>query len=147
MTGMSPRSSRSVRRATGSTAASSACDARSSITCSAGEELVEQPFQRLIAGTAALDLEVRRLLERHGHVQGQDHVRSHGGARRLPVEGVEVRTAPVVLSFVPIMLKLLPQFPSDRPLRLLCIGAHSDDLEIGCGGTVPPGWRRGLRST
>jgi len=34
------------------------------------------------------------------------------------------------------MLKLLPQFPSDRPLRLLCIGAHSDDLEIGCGGTI-----------
>jgi LmbE family N-acetylglucosaminyl deacetylase len=23
-----------------------------------------------------------------------------------------------------------------RPLTLLCIGAHSDDLEIGCGGTV-----------
>ncbi len=23
-----------------------------------------------------------------------------------------------------------------RPLRLLCLGAHSDDLEIGCGGTV-----------
>jgi LmbE family N-acetylglucosaminyl deacetylase len=22
------------------------------------------------------------------------------------------------------------------PLRLLCIGAHSDDIEIGCGGTV-----------
>ena len=34
------------------------------------------------------------------------------------------------------MLKFLPQFPSERPLRLLCIGAHSDDLEIGCGGTV-----------
>jgi len=34
------------------------------------------------------------------------------------------------------MLKFLPQFPSDRPLRLLCIGAHSDDLEIGCGGTI-----------
>ena len=34
------------------------------------------------------------------------------------------------------MLKLLPRFPADRPLRLLCIGAHSDDLEIGCGGTV-----------
>jgi len=26
--------------------------------------------------------------------------------------------------------------PGNRPLRLLCIGAHSDDLEIGCGGTV-----------
>jgi LmbE family N-acetylglucosaminyl deacetylase len=24
----------------------------------------------------------------------------------------------------------------DQQLRLLCIGAHSDDLEIGCGGTV-----------
>jgi LmbE family N-acetylglucosaminyl deacetylase len=23
-----------------------------------------------------------------------------------------------------------------HPLRLLCLGAHSDDLEIGCGGTV-----------
>ena len=26
--------------------------------------------------------------------------------------------------------------PSGRPLRLLCLGAHADDLEIGCGGTV-----------
>ena len=26
--------------------------------------------------------------------------------------------------------------PRGRPLRLLCIGAHCDDLEIGCGGTV-----------
>lgn len=26
--------------------------------------------------------------------------------------------------------------PTDRPLRLLCLGAHSDDIEIGCGGTI-----------
>jgi LmbE family N-acetylglucosaminyl deacetylase len=25
---------------------------------------------------------------------------------------------------------------STRPLTILCIGAHSDDIEIGCGGTV-----------
>jgi LmbE family N-acetylglucosaminyl deacetylase len=25
---------------------------------------------------------------------------------------------------------------SDAPLRILCLGAHSDDIEIGCGGTV-----------
>ena len=24
----------------------------------------------------------------------------------------------------------------ERPLKILCIGAHSDDIEIGCGGTV-----------
>lgn len=26
--------------------------------------------------------------------------------------------------------------PSDRPLRVLLLGAHSDDLEIGCGGAI-----------
>lgn len=25
---------------------------------------------------------------------------------------------------------------SQRPLRILCLGAHSDDIEIGCGGTI-----------
>jgi LmbE family N-acetylglucosaminyl deacetylase len=25
---------------------------------------------------------------------------------------------------------------SDRALRILCLGAHSDDIEIGCGGTI-----------
>ena len=34
------------------------------------------------------------------------------------------------------MLRLASDIGSERPLRLLCIGAHSDDLEIGCGGTV-----------
>lgn len=26
--------------------------------------------------------------------------------------------------------------PAPQPLRLLCLGAHPDDIEIGCGGTV-----------
>ncbi len=34
------------------------------------------------------------------------------------------------------MLQLdLPQDPA-APLKLLCLGAHSDDIEIGCGGTI-----------
>lgn len=34
------------------------------------------------------------------------------------------------------MLPFLAPVSTDRPLRLLCLGAHSDDLEIGCGGTL-----------
>jgi len=26
--------------------------------------------------------------------------------------------------------------PGPGPIRLLCVGAHSDDIEIGCGGTI-----------
>lgn len=33
-------------------------------------------------------------------------------------------------------LPLLLSSPTHRPLRLLCLGAHSDDIEIGCGGTI-----------
>ena len=34
------------------------------------------------------------------------------------------------------MLQLLLPLESERPLKLLCLGAHADDIEIGCGGTI-----------
>ncbi len=34
-----------------------------------------------------------------------------------------------------INCRLVPP-SSGSPLRVLCLGAHSDDLEIGCGGTI-----------
>jgi LmbE family N-acetylglucosaminyl deacetylase len=34
------------------------------------------------------------------------------------------------------MIALNLQQPADRSLKILCIGAHSDDIEIGCGGTI-----------
>lgn len=35
------------------------------------------------------------------------------------------------------MLKILiDRKSSERPLQVLCLGAHSDDIEIGCGGTI-----------
>ena len=34
------------------------------------------------------------------------------------------------------MLRLIIPPAGREPLRLLCLGAHSDDIEIGCGGTI-----------
>ena len=34
------------------------------------------------------------------------------------------------------MLNLMIPKPRDSGLKLLCLGAHADDIEIGCGGTV-----------
>jgi len=34
------------------------------------------------------------------------------------------------------MLTLQPKVRRGEPLRLLCIGAHSDDIEIGCGAAI-----------
>jgi LmbE family N-acetylglucosaminyl deacetylase len=34
------------------------------------------------------------------------------------------------------MLNLAFAKPRDSVLRILCVGAHADDIEIGCGGTI-----------
>ncbi|HTS14911.1 MAG TPA: PIG-L family deacetylase, partial [Candidatus Sulfotelmatobacter sp.] len=34
------------------------------------------------------------------------------------------------------MLSDVLALPRDRPVRVFALGAHPDDLEIGCGGTV-----------
>jgi len=34
------------------------------------------------------------------------------------------------------MLELTPYRSSSRPFKILCLGAHADDIEIGCGGTL-----------
>lgn len=33
-------------------------------------------------------------------------------------------------------MKALPMAPAGQRLRLLCLGAHADDIEIGAGGTI-----------
>lgn len=34
------------------------------------------------------------------------------------------------------MLGLTFNIEQNSTLRILCLGAHSDDIEIGCGGTI-----------
>src|SRR5580693_7041711 len=34
------------------------------------------------------------------------------------------------------MLKLILGEDRSRPINVLCLGCHSDDIEIGCGGTI-----------
>jgi LmbE family N-acetylglucosaminyl deacetylase len=34
------------------------------------------------------------------------------------------------------MIQLNLQAEAEGPLNILCLGAHSDDIEIGCGGTI-----------
>ena len=47
------------------------------------------------------------------------------------------------------MLPLKFDKADDRTLRVLCLGAHSDDIEIGCGGTIlrliAEGWKLDVR--
>ena len=47
----------------------------------------------------------------------------------MPLDGLE-------RGQVAAMLRLVPKSRPGTPLRLLCIGAHSDDLEIGCAGIL-----------
>ena len=61
----------SRRRTCGSTAATSSSGGRSSTTSREGEDLVEEPFRRLIAEDKLIALPVRRLLGADGHAQGQ----------------------------------------------------------------------------
>ena len=44
------------------------------------------------------------------------------------------------------MLPLLMRRPDEGPIKLLAIGAHSDDIEIGCGGTILKLVEQGLLS-
>ena len=100
-----------------------------------GDELVVEPFQRLIAERRLIGIPVRGLLAGDGHVQGPA-ARSRRGTSRAMPRGRSGDRSP----------RARPPRPADAMLtigegglalaRVLCLGAHSDDIEIGGGGTL-----------
>ncbi len=58
-----------------------------------------------------------------------------GGAYRRSAGTVSTGDEPDPFGGRRAMLKLAFE-PREEPLAVLCLGAHADDLEIGCGGTL-----------
>src|SRR5262245_15531138 len=71
---------------------------------------------------------LRRLLGQHGHVQGQAALRGSAHAGTGALAGLEGLTHPMQALELGTLAGAMQV--------LLCIGAHCDDIEIGCGGTV-----------
>ena len=115
--------------------------ARSSTRSRPGEELVEEPFRRLIADEELLAYPLRGLLGADGHAEGQAAPRepaTRAGRRRGSVwedpRHAERSTAPER----PRVMRRCTATGRRRrsSARVLAIGAHADDIEIGCGGTL-----------
>ena len=114
-----------------------------------GEDLVGDAFPRLAAGGQAARDPAPRVLGADGHAEGAQPPRGPPPQRRQPVGAVEPRgrppavqcdTDPIPAPTLPgggdLMLPLEPR--SDGPVRghLVALGAHPDDIEIACGGTL-----------
>src|SRR5262249_27794640 len=66
----------------------------------------------------------------HGYLQGQAAARGPLHSRAGSLGGLEGERQEA--GMIPLRL---PEV-AGRPLRILALGAHPDDIEIGCGGTL-----------
>ena len=119
------------RPTSGSTAGSSSSGARSSTT-SPGEELVDEPFARLDRARRADRVPLRRLLGPMDTIKDKQDLDAlvESGARSLARAPRPRRVARRRCS----ALTLAAARAADR--RVLALGCHADDIEIGCGGTL-----------
>ena len=91
-----------------------------------GEELVEQPFQRLIKERLLLGQRYGGFWATMDTFKGPSAFDKFVGKRPGTLEGLALGH-----------MNRLAFFPeTSAGLHVLCLGAHSDDIEIGCGGTL-----------
>ena len=95
-----------------------------------GNELVLDPFSRLIENRQLMAYKYEGFLARHGYAPRPPSARRNGRAWRNamahPAEHFGQRDN---------MRSLRLAAPGER-LKVLCLGAHSDDIEIGAGAAL-----------
>ena len=116
----------------GSTPATSCSATRSSTTSSDGEELVVEPFQRLIEAGELIAY-------RHdGFFRAMDTLRDKQILEDMVQRG-EMPWQPKLSALAAVeaaAMKGLRLAEPGQRLSVLCLGAHCDDIEIGAGGTI-----------
>jgi hypothetical protein len=97
-----------------------------------GRELVQRPFGRLIKDRKLHGYQGDRFwcMDTFKEQQQLTDLYNSGHA---PLGGLEGRPGRGPSS---MMLPLVPRQPERGGYEILCLGAHRDDLEIGCGGTM-----------
>ena len=106
-----------------------ASDARSSTRSSPGEELVEEPFQRLIERGALMPIATTA----SGRRWTRSRTSSSSSALGVRLGALAPRRAAHRIEDLDAASDL--PLPARAP-HVLAIGCHSDDIEIGCGGTL-----------
>ena len=101
-----------------------------------GEELVLEPFQRLIEDDMLMAYKHEGFWRSMDTLRDRQIARGHGRAGR---HALAARWRPSRRGAISCRRRLMIGLGLARPgerLSVLCLGAHSDDIEIGAGGTI-----------
>ena len=103
------------------------------------EELVIEPFHRLVREKQLIGYSYDGFWASMDTFKDRQHLEALYSGGAAPWEVWKTNDATITAAACSrrsVMLPLnLPEDPS-TPLQILCLGAHSDDIEIGCGGTM-----------